>query len=385
MKDRISGIGVIASCRLLTRIAVLFLCGLPLTGCTERSEYRIGENAMRHAELLAMSDSAGHICAHIANPWKRGRLLCRYHICSTASTGCDDLKGNGYTVCGTFKRVIVTSNCHAKLLSTLGLDSCIAGVCESEYITDSVILKGIRDGRIADCGNSMHPDIEKIIELSPDAFMVTPFEESGLGQLEKLDIPFIECADYMETSPLGRAEWMRFYGRLFNAAEKADSMFRAIETRYDSLKEIVSQTVSRPVVMVDLKGSSAWYVPGGNSTVGHLIEDAGGNYIFSDIRKNGSVPQSFETVFDKGSESDIWLLKNSTTKPLTYRLLEKDCSYYSHFRPFAEHNIWVCDVMDVPYFEETAFHPDLLLEEMISIFHPETGAAGGRYYHPLEQ
>ncbi len=114
-----------------------------------------------------------------------------------------------------------------------------------------------------------------------------------------------------------------------------------------------------------------------------MITDAGGEYVFKDNNSSGSVPLSFETVFEKAQDADVWLLKNSSSVPLTYSLLESDFKSYSSFKPFKEHNIWVCNVNEVPYFELSSFHPEMLLGEFISIFHPET-SSGRYFYHPLQ-
>ena len=214
--------------------------------------------------------------------------------------------------------------------------------------------------------------------------MVSPFEGTGYGQLEKLGIPLLECADYMENSPLARAEWIRFYGRLFGADATADSLFGKVEHDYNALKDIASKTVSRPKVMLDTRSGSAWYVAGGGSTIGRMIADAGAEYLFADNDGSGSVPLSFETVYERAQDADVWLLKNSSEVPLTYSLLESDFKSYASFKPFKERNIWVCDVNQVPYFELSSFHPEMLLGDFISIFHPEI-KNGRHFYRPLNE
>ena len=136
--------------------------------------------------------------------------------------------------------------------------------------------------------------------------------------------------------------------------------------------------------MLDTRSGSAWYVAGGTSTIGRMIADAGADYVFKDHEGSGSVPLSFETVFEKARDADVWLLKHSGSTTLTYSLLESDFKSYASFKPFKERNIWVCDVNQVPYFELSSFHPEMLLGEFISIFHPEMNS--GRYfYHPLQE
>ena len=115
-----------------------------------------------------------------------------------------------------------------------------------------------------------------------------------------------------------------------------------------------------------------------------MIADAGALYLFADNDNSGSVPLSFETVYEKAQDADVWLLKNSSSVPLTYSLLESDFKSYASFKPFRERNIWVCDVNQVPYFELSSFHPEMLLGDFISIFHPEI-KNGRHFYRPLNE
>lgn len=326
----------------------------------------VGNGIMQYATLVGVSDSCGNASAVIYNPWKEGSMLQTVSLEKRPA------------------RVVVTINSIAALMDELGVADMICGVCEPEHISDTLITAMIADGRIADCGNGMYPAIERIMELKPDAILVSPFEGTGYGQLEKLGITLIQCADYMENTPLGRAEWIRFYGRLFGVAERADSLFSTIEADYMNMKELAAKTQLRPKVMLDMRSGSAWYTAGGASSIGQLIADAGGDYLFKDYQVSGSVPLQYETVFDRAHDADIWLLKNSTQSRLTYRLLEADYEGYTKFRPFMERNIWVTDVYQTPYFEETAFHPERLMCDLMTIFHPELSFAR-TYYRPLEE
>ena len=351
--------------------------------CSNGSNFNATGGIMELSSHIVVEENPQGFNAQIANPWKKNTLLHSYTFSTEASTDYS-FNRNKNTVHIPLKRVVVMTNSMAHLMVELDVEDYIAGVCEPEYISDSLIRARLADGTIADCGNSMYPTVEKIMELHPDAILVSPFEQTGYGQLEKLGIPLLECADYMETSPLARAEWMRFYGRLFGAGPKADSLFNKISSDYNNLKETASRTVLRPKVMLDTRSGSAWYVAGGGSTIGRMIADAGAQYLFGDNENSGSVPLSFETVFDKAQDADVWLLKNSNTTTLTYSLLESDFKSYASFKPFKERNIWVCNVNEVPYFELTSFHPEMLLGEFIQIFHPEMSYPH-LFYQPLAE
>ena len=354
-------------------LSVIILSAALFAACKGGSQFQSEGGIMEFSSHIVLEDTPQGFNAQIANPWKKNTLLHSYTFSTTENTDYS-FNRNSNRIQVPLKRIMVE----------LGAVDCIAGVCEPEYIADTVICARLANGTIVDCGNSMYPTIEKIMELKPDAIMVSPFEETGYGQLEKLGIPLLECADYMETSPLARAEWMRFYGRLFGVGSNADTLFQQVKANYMQLCETAAKTPLRPRVMLDTKSGSAWYVAGGGSTIGQMISDAGGTYIFADNKNSGSVPLSFETVFEKAQDADVWLLKNSSTKPLTYRMLESDFKQYSSFKPFKERNIWVCDVNQVPYFELSAFHPEMLLADFMTIFHQELSHARS-FYHPLDE
>lgn len=230
----------------------------------------------------------------------------------------------------------------------------------------------IKYGRITDLGNSMTPNIEKIMDLSPDAILLSPFENSGsYGKLGSLHIPLIECADYMETSALGRAEWIRFYGLLFGKREAADSIFAVTEKRYNDLCEEVKQTKTHPTVFTEMKSGSTWYVAGGNSYVGRLLKDAGADYIFKDVKASGSVPMSPEVVFDRCQDADFWLVKYNMPEDMGRKQFAEEWVRTPQIKAFAKENVYGVNLSRKLFYEETPFHPDVLLSDYVFIFHPE--------------
>lgn len=245
----------------------------------------------------------------------------------------------------------------------------------------------------------MAPDIERIIALKPEAILVSPFENSGgYGKLDKLRIPLIEAADYMESSPLGRAEWMKFYGMLFGkdknisttaagkaseaaagkASEatlpascelRADSLFAQIEKEYLKLKGEAGKLPKGLSILTERKTGNVWYVPGGQSTIGILLKDANARYIFSDDQHSGSLPMSPEQILAKGSQVDVWAFKYFGGAPLSQAQLLQEYDGYKALAAFNRGNIYQVDTSTVPYFELTSFHPELLLREFIILAH----------------
>ena len=247
----------------------------------------------------------------------------------------------------------------------------------------------------------MAPDIERIIALKPEAILVSPFENSGgYGKLDKLHIPIIEAADYMESSPLGRAEWMKFYGMLFGKGKnisttvagkalttvvgkaseatlpascelKADSLFAKIEKEYLKLKAEAEKLPKGLSILTERKTGNVWYVPGGQSTIGILLKDANARYIFSDDKHSGSLPMSPEQILAKGSQVDVWAFKYFGGAPLSQVQLLQEYDGYKALAAFSRGNIYQVDTSTVPYFELTSFHPELLLREFIILAHGE--------------
>ena len=196
-----------------------------LLSCKSGGDIHVHDNLMEYAHVISISENDG-IAVSVRNPWKEGAFLQNFILSEKAGRDYVYMPGSSSEIRTPFRKVVVMTNSVARLIDELGMVGSIAGVCDAQYIRDPEVVSRIQDGRIIDCGDGMNPDVEKIMDLQPDAIFVSPFENAGYGQLEKLGVPLIECAEYMETSPLGRAEWMRFYGRLLGVRERADSLFR---------------------------------------------------------------------------------------------------------------------------------------------------------------
>ncbi len=355
---------------------------------------------------------------NVANPWKAGTLLHRYILIPKGKEG-DEMvarlalqrtSGMGCTtdtVRTPVERSAVFIAPHCQLMYEMGCQQAIRGVCDLDYINIPDVKKRAALSRntaarkassgnvsagnaaarnsIVDCGSSMAPDIERIIALKPEAILLSPFENSGgYGKLDKLHVPIIEAADYMESSPLGRAEWMKFYGMLFkkdgNAPKtalaascepKADSLFAKIEKEYLKLKAEAAGYPKGLSILTERKTGNVWYVPGGQSTIGILLKDANARYIFEDDEHSGSLAMSPEQILAKGKQVDIWAFKYFGGAPLSQAQLLQEYDGYKALAAFSRGNIYQVDTSTVPYFELTSFHPELLLREFIILAHGE--------------
>ena len=419
----------------------ILLCGATVAllmaacqgGKTAAADAEAGDTLeMKYAKLLTIvkhgdgEDASGngegadyqYAEAIVANPWKAGTLLHRYILIPKGEEGDETVarlalqrtSGMGCTtdtVRTPVERSAVFIAPHCQLMYEMGCQQAIRGVCDLDYINIPDVKKRAALSRntaarkassgnvsagnaaarnsIVDCGSSMAPDIERIIALKPEAILLSPFENSGgYGKLDKLHIPIIEAADYMESSPLGRAEWMKFYGMLFkkdgNAPKtalaascepKADSLFVKIEKEYLKLKAEAAGYPKGLSILTERKTGNVWYVPGGQSTIGILLKDANARYIFEDDEHSGSLAMSPEQILAKGKQVDVWAFKYFGGAPLSQAQLLQEYDGYKALAAFSRGNIYQVDTSTVPYFELTSFHPELLLREFIILAHGE--------------
>lgn len=341
---------------------------------------------MEYARQISIDTCPSFALVKVRNPWDTTELLHTYVLVDRDRKLPDSLP-QGTIVRVPLCKALVYTSVHCALMIELGAIDRIGGVCDLQYINLPEIQERCASGQMIDVGNSMNPDMEKIIDFHPDAILLSPFENSGgYGRIEKLGVPVIECADYMETSPLGRAEWMRFFGMLFGCTPESDSLFRKVAEEYLRLKGLVRETGKRPTVISELKSGSAWYVPGGKSTIGLLYQDAGGAYLWAEDLHSGSVPLAFETVYDRGHGADFWLIKYNQPEDKTLAELKTEYAPYAGFKAFQTGAVYGCNTGKIPFYEETPFHPEMLLKDLIRIFHPEVMESGEcRYFKKLNQ
>ena len=368
---------------------------------------------MKYAELLTIvkHNDGAYTEAIIENPWKKGTTLHKYILVPKGKEGDetvarlkDDIRENSALQMGKACDIVRTpleSNVvftapHCQLMYELGCKNAITGVCDKDYINIPDIKERVKlsDGKastsdtdkvIIDCGSSMQPDIERIIALKPEGLFISPFENSGgYGKLDKLHIPIIETADYMETSPLGRAEWMKFYGLLFKSEERSDSLFSSIEKEYLALKAEAAKLPLGLSILTERKMGSVWYVPGGKSTMGILLKDANAKYIFADDTHSGSLAYGPERILSKGTQIDVWAFKYFGGKALSKSDLLAEYEGYKALKAFNQNSIYQVDTSTQPYFELTSFHPEILLREFIILAHPQATQFGKlRFYQHL--
>ena len=223
------------------------------------------------------------------------------------------------------------------------------------------------------------------MDVKPDVILLSPFENSGgYGKVEDLDIPLVECAEYMERSPLGRAEWMKFYGMLFGEEARADSLFAVVDSSYHALCSLAREAGVGRSVLIDKIVGSVWYVPGGHSTIGRMVQDAGGRYPWNADEHRGSLSLPFETVLERAGDADVWMYRYNSDHDMNRQELLSEHRGYDQLKAFRQGEIYACNVEKSLFYEESPFRPDFLLSDFIQILHPDiTNLPPLRYYKKL--
>ena len=341
---------------------------------------------LKYASLLTIVRHDGYTEAVIRNPWKEGRVLHSYLLVPRGQSLPEGLP-HGSVVRTPVQRAAVFTTVHCSLLTTLGLGERIAAVADLKYIKIPYVQQRVCEGHIADCGGGMNPTVERIIDVKPDIIMLSPFENSGgYGKLEDIDIPLVECAEYMEPSPLARAEWMKFYGLLFGEYDKADSLFQVVDQHYQTLKTLAAKAGKGCEALIDKMVGSVWYVPGGRSTIGQMVRDANGRYPWAGDDHSGSLSLPFEAVLEKGGEADVWFYRYSSDHPTNYRELLSEHRGYDQLKACRQRQVYACNVEQTLFYEETPFRPDYLLSDFILLLHPDLQSdASLRYFTLLDE
>ena len=322
----------------------------------------------------------------VKNPWDSTSVLERYVLVDRNKKLPANLP-DGIVVRTPIERVAFCSSVHAGMWNRLNKAHLTVGVCEPEYFSLSVITRGLKDGRIADLGMATSINIEKLIAAAPEILVVSPFENTKRTEFEKVNLVVVKDASYMEDSPLGRAEWIKFEAAFTNQDKLADKIFANIAQNYTKLCQRVAHTTTRPTVFTDKKFGDIWYVAGGRSYMGRFLGDAGADYLWKDLNQSGSMPYTFEKVYAKAVKADYWLIKyNDMRVDLTYETLKNEYPLYANFKAFRQKHIFTINTAKTPYYEAGPMEPDKVLADLVAVFHPELlPGYKPTYYYSLQK
>lgn len=352
---------------LILSIIALSACQRSATAGKEGSD----DGKLEYAELLRISEHDGYTEVSVGAPADSAKGGSeRYILVERDKPLPAGLPKDAKVIRVPLQRMVVYATPHMAALESLGGGEAIAGVADGAYVTRGSTAGRLKSGAVIDVGSSMSPSTEKIMALTPDALMVSLYDGADYRSVDRLGIPLIGMMDQLERHPLGRAEWIRFIGRLVGRGEAADREFEMVKSNYLKLAGEVADEGAHPKVLTETMYEGVWYVPGGASYQARMLQDAGGSYPWSDNGDAGSLNLTYEQVLERAGDADVWLIKGFG--PGTMASVIGADSRYSRFRPAVTGNIYYCDSSESPIFEESPFHPELLLKEYIMIFSGDT-------------
>jgi len=270
--------------------------------------------------------------------------------------------------------IVATSTMHLPHLEILGLVDKLTGFSNTQYISSPVFRKKLADGSLKEVGKGPQLDIESVLILNPDVIMNFNSGNSEAKSLFQNKIPVIYNADWLETNPLGRAEWIKVFGALFQKEQQADSIFKSIEKRYLNVKNNLPKKNKKPIVFQGGNFGDKWFVPGGKSYAAQLITDAGGLYLWKENKNTGSLGLNFENILIKLPKANIWLNPGMAENKAQ---LAQENAFVKDLPVFKNNQIYTYNLTKGPtggilYFEQSNLHPDWILEDLFHIFYPNS-------------
>jgi iron complex transport system substrate-binding protein len=357
----------------------IFLClaVLSVTACSTGSNKTdvISDSADSSVIVYAKGFSIRYFSDYtqviVNNPWKSGSIYATYFLVKDTQT---EVPEGGVKILVPLKTIAPASVTHYEFLHLLGELNTVTGICQADIVYNKKIKKGIEEGRITDLGDAFHINVEKVLQLSPSALMMSGYnqKDANLQRISQAGIPVIYNNEWMETSLLGRAEWIKFVAAFYDKSQLADSVFSNIENRYNDIKQKVTNIKDKPGIMAGSNFRGTWYMPAGRSFMGQLFADAGSRYFYSNDTTTGSLPLNVEKVLRDFSDADIWLNCNFATLD---ELIKSD-SKHALFKPVQTRQVYNFNKRMLPsgandFWESAVARPDLLLSDVIAVLHPE--------------
>lgn len=273
------------------------------------------------------------------------------------------------------KSMVTTSTTHIPALESLNALNKLVGFPDTKYISSMPARELIAQGRIRELGNNESLNTEMVLELNPDVIVGfgVDNQNSPYEIFEKANIPVVYNGDWTEETPLGKAEWLKFFGILLNKEKEADSLFHEIETSYFKIKELALSAEAKPTVLSGAAYKDVWYVPAGESWASQFLSDANTHYLYGNSKGTGSLSLSLESVLEKAKEADFWM---TTSQHTTYSELEQANGHYQQFEAFKNKSVYTIAATKgatggLLYYELAPQRPDWVLKDLVRIFHPE--------------
>lgn len=313
----------------------------------------------------------------INTPWPNAKRTLQFIITSRLNAAKINLNKDEYDgiIITPIEKIIVTSTTHLPALELLGVQKTLVGFPGTHYVSSKKIRQQLDSGFIRELGKNESLNTEVVLELQPDVVIGFGIDgnNSALEIIKKSGIPVMFNGDWAEKTPLAKAEWIKFFGVLFNKENAADSIFNHIEKNYNTAKKLALGTTQKPTMLSGAMHGNVWYLPNGTSTEAQFFKDANVNYLWSSTKGTGSLKLNFESVFLKAKNASIWLNPSNYT---SYKTLKNANKNHSAFVAYKKKNIYTFAnttgvTGGILYYELGITRPDLVLKDIIKISHPQ--------------
>ena len=331
---------------------------------------------IQYAQRFRIEKKGSYSELTISNPWQGATNIRNIYYLVRRGTPLPAGVDTSNIIFVPVRKIICMSTTYLSMISALGEENTIKGVAGADLIYDSELGKKAERGEIADVGYEDNLNKELVIQIDPDLIIVYGIgsEASGyLNKIKELGYRTLFNADYLETDPLGKAEWIKIFGALYCKEKEADDLFSYISKEYNRIRSFIREkNVGRPTVLLGLPWKDKWFVSPGNSYICALISDAGGNYLWKDVRSEFSMPYGIENVYMKALRADFWLNTGSVNSRSQIIAIDSRLGDLSSFRngKIYNNNKRVTIRGGNDYWESGAINPQLILKDISAILHP---------------
>lgn len=352
---------------------------LAVTSCKKKEEVvvekvKIVQNSIEYASGLSIQKYNGYSIVKVSNPWPDANKKFTYILKEKEGVVPDSLQ-HYQNITVPLQSVVVTSTTNIPYLEMLEVENKLVGFPHTDYVSSEKTRVLIDKGAVKNVGQNEKLNIEQLIDLSPDLIVTFGVDNSNpmLDNLQKSGLKVLIQGDWMEQSPLGKAEWIKLYGALFGKENQAKEIFDKIVLSYNQALKLVELSDANATVLYGSMYQDQWYVARGKSWVAQFMKDAKSNYLWSDLEGSGSLGLSFEKILEKAKDAQFWIATGSFK---TLEELALSNPHYSQFAAFESKNIYTFESKfgktgGTIYYELAPSRPDLVLKDYIKIFHPD--------------
>jgi iron complex transport system substrate-binding protein len=341
---------------------------------------------LSYASKFRMQEVGEHILLTVSDPWQNSRGVEIQYLLGKDPDRVPDSLGQLPFIRIPVRRVVTMSTTHLAMIRELGEEQSLVGISGTALVYDPLIREAIALECVMEVGFDQALDYEALVGLDPDVLFYFGVEGSASAQVNKLEslgIPVVYCAEYLEEHPLGKAEWIRYFGAFFGKNDQARSFFAGVDTAYDRLRRQAAGATTHPAVFMGLPWKDTWYVAGGESFAARLIRDAGARYLWADTPSREAMPMDLESVYVRALEAEFWI------NPGVAGTLEELHTFDERFGAlpaFSGGRVYNNNRRLGPgggndYWESGTLRPDLVLADLVRIFHPEILPDTALYYY----